>query len=154
MGLRHIGQGAGSQAKLMFQSRCRDSWGCDQLESALALSISQGEFQSRCRDSWGCDWAGYVDRQYLLHVSVPLPGFMGLRLGLCIRVCVDDWFQSRCRDSWGCDFEFDKRLADLQDVSVPLPGFMGLRQQVDERLTQNALKVSVPLPGFMGLRPI
>ena len=61
-----------------------------------------------------------------MNVSVPLPGFSGLRLRSPLTTKVGQ-------------------------VSVPLPGFSGLRQHPHPRLNQN-YRVSVPLPGFSGLR--
>ena len=60
-------------------------------------------------------------------VSVPLPGFSGLRL----------------------DVPPSGGLVTIE-VSVPLPGFSGLR--LLEVPTSLFLPVSVPLPGFSGLR--
>ena len=65
-----------------------------------------------------------------LEVSVPLPGFSGLRL------------------------EINKNHAaifSIGGVSVPLPGFSGLRLFIASYRRSN-VSVSVPLPGFSGLR--
>ena len=140
---------AGGRELYLFQSRCRDSWGCD--ADIRRADMQTALFQSRCRDSWGCDEEALKPGEEALWVSVPLPGFMGLRR-------TSGWV--------ACD-----SLA----VSVPLPGFMGLRQStlcphleqvlgfspvagihgVATRTLQSlrfGLDVSVPLPGFMGLR--
>ena len=70
----------------------------------LLYGKSDSKFQSRCQDSWGCDLNSNERSVMPEAVSVPLPGFMGLRhthIGFrCDRVGV---FQSRCQDSWGCD---------------------------------------------------
>ena len=62
-------------------------------------------------------------------VSVPLPGFSGLRPKL---PTISAW---------------------VKPVSVPLPGFSGLRRG-DETLDYEPIVVSVPLPGFSGLRQV
>ncbi len=66
---------------MTFQSRCQDSWGCDKL--ALVALCSPLMFQSRCQDSWGCDIPTSAYPRAEGYVSVPLPGFMGLRRCLC-----------------------------------------------------------------------
>ena len=77
MGLRQLAELSAHQTTVEFQSRCRDSWGCDSfLAGSIALDVW---FQSRCRDSWGCDEGLPELGDRAISVSVPLPGFMGLR---------------------------------------------------------------------------
>ena len=66
---------------------------------------------------------------FIVRVSVPLPGFSGLR---------PDQFNEE---------------ENLDDVSVPLPGFSGLRPFDSYTIGEQIDIVSVPLPGFSGLRP-
>ena len=66
--------------------------------------------------------------EVICRVSVPLPGFSGLR---------------PLSQKW-------PPLPRL--VSVPLPGFSGLRLYTARTLLETPYLVSVPLPGFSGLR--
>ena len=60
-------------------------------------------------------------------VSVPLPGFNGLRLEAITQLSFPQKFQSRCQDSMGCDRQRWTATGKDWQVSVPLPGFNGLR---------------------------
>ncbi len=161
----------------MFQSRCRDSLGCEARIPALSISI--GRFQSRCRDSLGCELPLLLSLVAVGLVSVPLPGFTRLRGHSCFSLPFPSlvMFQSRCRDSLGCEkirsggyrallTKFQSRCRDSLGceqkwqvthpsktpvVSVPLPGFTRLRVFVLGR-SLNYNRVSVPLPGFTRLR--
>ena len=166
----------------MFQSRCQDSWGCDLFPLIAAFFF--GAFQSRCQDSWGCDVAtmsGYAriwwcfspvarihgvatqnfegrwgDRQ---EVSVPLPGFMGLRhfrrslpnhRFLCFSPVArihgvatfegilasggDSMFQSRCQDSWGCDIDLVARPPIAKASFSPVARIHGVATLLSRRV--------------------
>ena len=87
-----------------------------------------------------------------LFVSVPLPGFSGLRL-FCFfsqsssfkcfsPVAGIQWVETKHQHHGGLLF----------NVSVPLPGFSGLRHATEDDDKGDRFPVSVPLPGFSGLR--
>ena len=86
-------------------------------------------------------------------VSVPLPGFSGLRhLAKSTTVPPNICFSPVAGIQWvETAAQGFGKVGQLR-VSVPLPGFSGLRLC---RVGHLSLKgdVSVPLPGFSGLRP-
>ena len=112
---------------VQFQSRCRDSWGCDKASTWMNGNIPS--FQSRCRDSWGCDavcWYRFIlqcssfspvagihgvataerfsERNAFRPCFSPVAGIHGVAtLRLMQLEPSGGGFQSRCRDSWGCD---------------------------------------------------
>ena len=111
------------------------------------------------------------------YVSVPLPGFSGLRHAIVNGVLAQQtsfspvagiqWVETHKQRSKPKPRQvsvplpgfsglrpsnFRVVLIRSSDVSVPLPGFSGLRLDFDWLLRSNS-QVSVPLPGFSGLRP-
>ena len=118
-----------------------------------AIASRTDLFQSRCRDSWGCDTSSSIDTLCYRFVSVPLPGFMGLRpmraedRPFC---CVYRF--SPVAGIHGVATHYKPWPSVNSNVSVPLPGFMGLRRHIGCDHCPK-VGVSVPLPGFMGLRP-
>ena len=77
----------------------------------------------------GCDPAQMAAIARMMSVSVPFPGFNGLRRGHIPRLAITTGrFQSRFQDSMGCDVVpfFTGRTSMV--VSVPFPGFNGLRR--------------------------
>ncbi len=138
----------------MFQSRCRDSLGCDQKPMRFCrLAV---RFQSRCRDSLGCDVKTPSMIQAIRNVSVPLPGFIGLRH---VRVPEDikddvEGFSPVAGIHWAATRRLcqDGGIIQIPGFS-PVAGIHWAATTVQNKLKSLQKIVSVPLPGFIGLRP-
>ena len=83
-------------------------------------------FQSRCRDSFDCDLNIVLcsEPRNSIKVSVPLPGFIWLRLENSENMLRNyDRFQSRCRDSFDCDLKvLQHRLRPTNKCFSPVAG--------------------------------
>ena len=85
-------------------------------------------------------------------VSVPLPGFSGLRRVITTRGGTGlTSFSPVAGIQWVETLAMIRLMLALK-VSVPLPGFSGLRRGGFQALEWDQVVVSVPLPGFSGLR--
>ena len=105
----------------------------------------------------GIQWVETSDRFVLspiLLVSVPLPGFSGLRPQK--KAAAKSGSKASFSPVAGIQWVETKLYAVILlislNVSVPLPGFSGLRPAATQINRSQEWLVSVPLPGFSGLR--